>query len=108
MAVNPKLKNDETDYLFRAVLKLRNIDECYMFFEDVCTVTELKALAQRFTVARMLKEGKTYGEIVKATGASSATVSRVNRFIKYGADGYNIVLERLKGDTGSDREYKPE
>ncbi len=60
-----------------------------MFFEDICTITELKALAQRFTVAYMLKNGKTYNEIVEATGASSATISRVNRFIKYGADGYN-------------------
>ncbi len=108
MAVNPKLKNDETDYLFRAILKLRSIDECYMFFEDVCTITELKALSQRFTVARMLKDGKTYGEIVESTGASSATVSRVNRFIKYGADGYNMVLERLEDETSSAREYKPE
>ncbi|MGI6702955.1 MAG: YerC/YecD family TrpR-related protein [Clostridia bacterium] len=108
MAVNPKLKDEETDHLFRAILQLRNMDECYMFFEDLCTITELKALAQRFTVARMLKEGKTYGEIVEATGASSATISRVNRFIKYGADGYNIVLERLAKGSGSDREYKPE
>ena len=59
MAVNPKLKDEETDHLFRAILQLRNMDECYMFFEDLCTISELKALAQRFTVARMLKEGKT-------------------------------------------------
>lgn len=108
MAVNPKLINEETDQLFRAILQLRNIEECYMFFEDVCTITELKALAQRFSVATMLNDGKTYGEIVEATGASSATVSRVNRFIKYGADGYNLVLKRLAEAQVSDREYKPE
>ena len=108
MAVNPKLKDEETDHLFRAILQLRNIDECYMFFEDICTITELKALAQRFTVAYMLKDGKTYNEIVEATGASSATISRVNRFIKYGADGYNLVLERLAQTPGNEREYKPE
>jgi TrpR-related protein YerC/YecD len=108
MAVNPKLKDEEADHLFRGILQLRNIDECYMFFEDVCTITEIKAIAQRFTVARMLKKGKTYSEIVEATGASSATISRVNHFIKYGADGYNIVLDRLEDLPGGDREYKPE
>ncbi len=108
MSVNPKLKDAETDHLFRAILQLRTIDECYMFFEDVCTITELKALAQRFTVAHMLKKGKTYSEIVEETGASSATISRVNRFIKYGADGYNMVLDRLAESTVGDREYKPE
>src|SRR5690554_2752055 len=103
MAVNPKLKDEETDHLFRGILQLRNIEECYMFFEDVCTITELKALAQRFAVAHMLKKGKTYSEIVEVTSASSATISRVNRFIKYGADGYNIVLERLEKDSDSER-----
>jgi TrpR-related protein YerC/YecD len=108
MAVNPKLKDEEADHLFKGILQLKNIDECYMFFEDVCTITEIKAMAQRFAVAHMLRNGKTYNEIADATGASSATISRVNRFIKYGADGYNIVLDRLEQESGSSREYKPE
>jgi len=108
MAVNPKLKDVETDHLFEAILQLRTIEECYMFFEDVCTITELKALAQRFQVAGMLRRGKTYNEIVEATGASSATISRVNRCINYGADGYNLILNRLEKNCNPDKEYKPE
>lgn len=108
MTVNPKLKDTETDHLFEAILQLRTIEECYMFFEDVCTITELKALAQRFQVARMLRRGKTYNEIVESTGASSATISRVNRCINYGADGYNLILDRLEKDCDIGGEYKPE
>lgn len=108
MAVNPKLRDAETDHLFEAILQLRTVEECYMFFEDVCTITELKALAQRFHVARLLKKGRTYNEIVEATGASSATISRVNRCINYGADGYNLVLERLEQACQTGKEYKPE
>ncbi|MBA1336689.1 MAG: His repressor [Firmicutes bacterium] len=108
MTVNPKLKDTETDHLFKAILQLRTIEECYMFFEDVCTITELKALAQRFQVARMLRRGKTYNEIVEATGASSATISRVNRCINYGADGYNLILDRLEKGYDAGGEYKPE
>lgn len=108
MAVNPKLKDPQMDILFEAVLQLRTVEECYMFFEDVCTITELKALAQRFHVARMLKKGKTYSEIVEETGASSATISRVNRCIHYGADGYNLIIGRLEQLNKSDKDYKPE
>lgn len=108
MAVNPKLKDNETDQLFKGILKLQTIDECYMFFEDVCTIAEIKALAQRFQVARMLKKGKTYSEIVETTGASSATISRVNRCINYGADGYNLVIERMDQDQEADSGYRPE
>jgi TrpR-related protein YerC/YecD len=93
--VNPKLRDPLTDELFRAVLQLRATEECYRFFEDLCTVGEIKALAQRFAVARMLHEGKTYQQIAAGTGASSATISRVRRFLTYGADGYALVLERL-------------
>ena len=93
--VNPKLRGPETDALFRAVLQLRTVDECYRFFEDLCTIGELKALAQRFAVARMLAEGRTYQQIAERTGASSATISRVRRFLTYGADGYALVLGRL-------------
>ncbi|HET7264403.1 MAG TPA: YerC/YecD family TrpR-related protein [bacterium] len=94
--VNPKLREPETDALFRAVLRLRSVDECYRFFEDLCTIGELKALAQRFAVARMLADGRTYQQIAERTGASSATISRVRRFLTYGADGYALVLDRLR------------
>src|SRR5579863_6199159 len=92
--VNPKLRGPLADALFRAVLQLRTVDECYRFFEDLCTIGEMKALAQRFAVARMLAEGRTYEQIARRTGASSATISRVRRFLTYGADGYALVLER--------------
>lgn len=90
-----KLKSKEMDKLFEAILTLENIDECYRFFEDICTINELKDLAQRLEVARMLNERKTYIEIAEKTGASTATISRVNRCLNYGADGYNLVLRRL-------------
>lgn len=91
-----KLKSDEMDLLFNAILKLENIEECYKFFEDVATINEIKSLAQRIHVAKLLSEKKTYTEIAEATGASTATISRVNRCVNYGSDGYNIVLKRLK------------
>jgi TrpR-related protein YerC/YecD len=93
--VNPKLRDPLADHLFRAVLQLRTVEECYRFFEDLCTIGEIKALAQRFAVARMLDQGKTYEEIAARTGASSATISRVRRYLTYGADGYALVLKRL-------------
>jgi TrpR-related protein YerC/YecD len=98
--VNPKLRDADADTLFRAVLQLHTVDECYRFFEDLCTIGELKALAQRFAVARMLAEGRTYERIAARTGASSATISRVRRFLTYGADGYTLVLERLGRPAG--------
>ncbi len=94
--VNPKIKDELNDQLCDAVLALRNMEECYQFFEDICTVSELKALSQRLEVARMLKDGHTYDDIVERTGASTATISRVKRCLNYGADGYNVVLNRLK------------
>lgn len=93
--VNPKLRDPMADTLFRAVLQLRTVEECYRFFEDLCTIGELKDLAQRFAVARMLASGKTYQQIAAQTGASSATISRVRRFLTYGADGYALVLDRM-------------
>lgn len=90
-----KLKSDDIDYFFEAILSLENIEECYRFFEDVATINEIKALVQRLQVAAMLKEKKTYTEIASDTGASTATISRVNRCLNYGSDGYNTVLERL-------------
>ena len=93
--VNPKLRGALADNLFQAVLRLRTPEECYRFFEDLCTIGEVKALAQRFAVARMLDQGQTYVEIAARTGASSATISRVRRCLTYGADGYALVLKRL-------------
>ena len=98
--VNPKLKDELTDQLCEAVLLLQDTEECYQFFEDVCTIGELKALAQRLEVARMLDVGHTYDDIVARTGASTATISRVKRCLHYGADGYKLVLERLKKKRG--------
>ena len=82
--------------LFEAILSLESEEECYDFFEDVCTVNELLSFAQRFEVARMLTEGHTYMEVAEQTGASTATISRVNRSLNYGKDGYQIVFERIK------------
>lgn len=93
--VNERLRGPEADALFEAVLRLESVDECYRFFEDVCTIAELQAMAQRFAVAKMLASGHTYDEIVAQTGVSSATISRVKRALYYGADGYRLVLERL-------------
>lgn len=91
-----KLQNINAQDLFQAVLTLRTIEECQRFFEDLCTVPELRALSQRFHVARMLKDGKVYSDIVAQTGASTATISRVNRSLNYGADGYTVVFERME------------
>ncbi len=82
--------------LFNAVLKLKNVEECRKFFEDVCTIKELQAISQRLEVAVMLKEGKNYQEISRATGASTATISRVAKCLNYGAGGYEIVLEEKR------------
>lgn len=90
---------DELEILFQAVLKLETKDECYRFFEDIATINELKALAQRIQVAKMLRDKKVYTEIAEKTGASTATISRVNKCLNYGQDGYNIVLDRLYPKT---------
>ena len=95
LSANPKLKDQLSDQLFDAILSLNNNEECYQFFEDICTVSELKPLAQRLEVARMLQTGHTYDDIVARTGASTATISRVKRCLHYGADGYKTILERL-------------
>lgn len=91
-----RLKSKTMDMLFQCILKLETMDECYAFFDDVCTIHELRSFAQRLEVAVMLCEGKTYTEIGDLTGASTATISRVNRSLNYGSDGYRIVLDRLK------------
>ena len=94
--MNKKLKTEAVDHLFQAVLTLKDINECYTFFEDVCTVNELLSLSQRYEVAKMLRSGKTYLEIADRTGASTATISRVNRSLNYGNDGYDMVFARLE------------
>ena len=93
--MSKKLKTEAVDHLFDAILCLQNREECYTFFEDVCTVNELLSLSQRFEVAHMLKEKRTYLEIAEKTGASTATISRVNRSLNYGNDGYEMVFSRL-------------
>ena len=98
--MNEKLKDSATDLLFAAILSLKDVKECYAFFEDICTVAELKSLAQRLHVAIMLRQGQTYTEICDATGVSTATISRVNRCLEYGADGYKAVLDRLDAANG--------
>ncbi len=94
--MNSKIKDDHTDHLFEAILTLKNVEECYNFFEDLCTMQELKAMSQRYEVAKMLSEKQVYSEIVKKTGASTATISRVNRSLIYGSDGYDMVFKRLE------------
>ena len=93
--IDSKIKSEEMDLLFAAILKLENREECYKFFEDIATINEVKALAQRMQVAKLLNEKKTYTEIAEITKASTATISRVNRCVTYGTGGYKIVLERL-------------
>lgn len=88
-------ENSNINFLFQAVLQLENIDECYDFFEDLCTVQELKSLSQRIKVAKMLSEKCVYTDIVEETGASTATISRVNRSLQYGAFGYRKIFEKL-------------
>lgn len=90
-----KLKDDLIDNLFEAILLLKNEQECYKFFEDICTVSELKSMAQRLEVARMTKEGNTYDNIVERTGVSTATIARVKRCLDYGEGGYKLILGRM-------------
>jgi TrpR-related protein YerC/YecD len=97
--LNSKLKDPSVDFLFEAVLALKNKDECYAFFEDLCTVPEIKAMSQRLLVAHMLSSKKVYSDIVAETGASTATISRVNRSLHYGCDGYQMVFQRLQENS---------
>ena len=94
--MSKNIRTEALDKLFDAILSLKDKEECYRFFEDVCTINELLSLSQRFEVAKMLRERKTYLEIAEKTGASTATISRVNRSLNYGNDGYEMVFSRLK------------
>ncbi len=91
-----KIKNAQTDLLVKAILSLKTQEECYRLFDDLCTIHEVQALAQRIEVARLLRERITYHDIAERTGASTATISRVNRCLTYGANGYNTVLDRME------------
>ena len=95
MGYNSRIKSDQADGLFEAVLQLETMEECYRFFEDICTIKEVQAIAQRLEVAKQLKANKTYNEIEADTGASTATISRINRSLNYGADGYKLVFKKL-------------
>ena len=100
--MSKKIRTEAVDYLFQGILSLKDKEECYTFFEDICTINELLSLSQRFEVAKMLREHKTYLEIADKTGASTATISRVNRSLNYGNDGYDMVFERI--GMGSEEE----
>ena len=95
--MSKNIRTKEVDHLFDAILTLKNKEECYTFFEDVCTINELLSISQRFEVALMLRQGRTYLDISEDTGASTATISRVNRSLNYGNDGYDMALDRRKG-----------
>ena len=100
--MNPKIKTEAVDDLFDAILKLNSREECYLFFEDLCTINEILSLSQRLEVASMLREKKTYMEIAEKTGASTATISRVNRSLNYGNDGYEMVLSRMENEANNE------
>lgn len=93
--MNPKIINEDTEFLCKAILSLNSIEECYSFFDDICTVKEIHDMAQRLKVAYMLSKHEVYADIVKETGASTATISRVNRALLYGSDGYTLAFKRL-------------
>jgi TrpR-related protein YerC/YecD len=100
MAYEAKFKSDTVEAFFDAVLALRDYDDCYRFFEDICTINEINTISQRLEVARLLMQKKTYNDIEAITKASTATISRVNKCITYGADGYRRILERLEDNDG--------
>jgi len=100
--LNSKIKDESVDFLFKSVLSLKTMEECYNFFEDLCTVPEIKAMSQRLLVAHMLSTKRVYSDIVAETGASTATISRVNRSLNYGCDGYELVFKRLESGEKSE------
>lgn len=96
MTYKSKLKGKDIDKLFEGILKLETLEECYRFFEDVCTITELKSISQRLHVAKLLRQKKTYVDIKNATGASTTTITRISGALDYGAGGYNLILDKLE------------
>ena len=103
-----KKPDSKMEYLFEGILTLKTVEECAALFDDLCTITEVIEMSNRMAAAKMLSEGKTYTEIIEKTGLSTATISRVNRCIKYGSDGYTAVLERLNESGKSLRETEDE
>ena len=99
--MNEKIHDKNTDFLFKAILALESPEECYSFFEDLCTVPELKAMSQRLAVAHMLSHKQVYSDIVAQTGASTAAISRVNRSLNYGCGGYKLLFDRLDDEKES-------
>ena len=96
MSYESRFKNEEIDELFKAILALETEEDCYRFFEDICTINEIHAISQRLHVAKLLYEHKTYTEIEEVTKASTATISRINKCLIYGADGYRRILEKIQ------------
>ena len=96
--MNEKLKSPLNDYLFKAILSLRTVEECYDFFEDLCTISEIQEMSKRLNVAQMLMKNVVYTDIVEQSGLSTATISRVNRCLKYGTDGYSTIKKRIEND----------
>lgn len=103
MSYESILKSKEADELFDAILSLQTREECYRFFEDLCTIKEVQSISQRFQVAKLLRHKKTYNDIEELTKASTATISRINKCLMYGASGYTTVLDRLEGKEGEGR-----
>ena len=99
-----KMKDEKIDLLFQSILSLQTVEECYDFFEDLCTVPEIQEMSRRLYAAKLLSENCIYTDIAERTGLSTATISRVNRCLKYGADGYTTVLARLKGEDTEEKE----
>lgn len=106
MSYESKFKNREIDDLFEAILSLNNPEECYRFFEDICTIKELQAIAQRLQVAKLLRQKKTYSDIEEITKASTATISRINKCLIYGSDGYQLILDRLEESSAAEKKEK--
>jgi len=102
MSYHSKLQNEEIDHLFDAILSLQTQEECYRFFEDICTIKELQSIAQRLHVAKLLREKKTYSDIKDITQASTVTISRINKCLVYGSDGYRLILDRLEQKSESE------
>ncbi len=102
MRFDERLRSPQVDRLFEAIRTLKSVEEYYQFFEDLCTVTEIRTMAQRFRAAEMLDRGAKYEEVVADTGMSSATISRIKRFLNYGADGYNMAIERLAAEEDNE------
>lgn len=104
MSGKDKTRDEKSDYLMEAVLKLKDTEECYAFFEDLCTIAEIQEMSKRLLAAKMLSEGIVYTEIAEKTGLSTATISRVNRCLKYGNDGYVTVLGRMNEENSENKD----